>query len=152
MKAMLGVLFQFFLCQYLLYLLSSLSYFIFPFSLEFFYAVLLGQNSCHRPLQTWCMWAMGGDRCLILEENCNFIIQTLQSRRILTLKFLLTHQAIFIHQRSMVEGQKNTTHPNLHRHLACGSHLHMPRNSLSIISGDTHFWGLCNIWALTYIR
>lgn len=100
------------------------------FLLNFFHAVLPPQDSCHRPPQTWhtYMWEIGGDRWeqspLISEENGNFVIQNLKSRRILTLKFVLTPWAAFIHRSRTEKGQKNATSTSLHRPVACGTPTH----------------------------
>lgn len=128
------------------------------FFLNFFHAVLPVQGSCHRPPQTWhtYMWEIGGDRWeqspLILEENGNFVIQNWKSRRILTLKFVLTPWAAFIHRSRTVKGQKKLLRAQTFIGLWPVAHLHISRSSFSFIYGDINFWGLCKIWALKCIK
>lgn len=139
---MFGVLFHFFSYQYFLYLFSSLFCFISSlFSLEFFHATLLCGKTATMEHLSFDIYVcekqevtVGNKVLLSWMKNCNFLFQNLQSGTILTLKFLLTPWAIFIQQSSIVEGQKTTMHPNLHSHLACNSHLHLPRSSLC------HLW------------
>lgn len=114
-----------------LFLAPLSSYFIcLFFSWTFFHAVLPLQDSCHGPPRTWhtYMWEIRGDRWeqspLISEENGNCVIQNLKSRRILTLKFVLTPWAAFIHRSRTEKGQKNATSTSLHRPVASGTPTH----------------------------